>query len=170
MWQRFADELKIIYEENIPVSKSMSRKYDTLWINEESKIALVKKRKLWKKYRYNKNPQNKTKYEEARTEANRLVRKAKYEYERTIAINMKIFWKFIKSKTKAKESIPCILDDEGEINTDDKTKSELLNNFFQNVFTVEADSQNSQRLIKDPIKSYRQQNSTQKLYKNIYKS
>ena len=43
---------------------------------------------------------------------NRLVRKAKYEYERTIAINKKednkIFWKFIKSKTKAKESIPCI--------------------------------------------------------------
>jgi hypothetical protein len=30
----------------------------------------------------------------------------------------KIFWKFIKSKTKAKESIPCILDDEGGINTD----------------------------------------------------
>jgi hypothetical protein len=38
----------------------MSRKYDTPWINEESKIALVEKRKLWKKYRYNKNPQNKT--------------------------------------------------------------------------------------------------------------
>ena len=88
LWQRFADELKIIYEENIPESKSMSRKYDPSWINEESKIALVKKRKLWKKYRYNKNPQNKTKYEEARTEANWLVRKAKYEYERTIAINM----------------------------------------------------------------------------------
>jgi hypothetical protein len=50
-----------------------------LFINEESKIALVKKRKLWKKYRYNKNPQNKTKYEEARTEANMLVRKAKHE-------------------------------------------------------------------------------------------
>jgi hypothetical protein len=68
-----------------------------------------------------KNPQNKTKYEEARTEANMLVRKAKYEYERTIAINMKednkIFWKFIKSKTKAKESIPCIIDDEGGFST-----------------------------------------------------
>jgi hypothetical protein len=46
----------------------------------------------------------------------------------------KIFWKFIKSKTKAKESIPCILDDEGGINTDDKTKSELLNIFFQSIF------------------------------------
>jgi hypothetical protein len=41
MWQRFADDIKIIYEENIPESKSMSRKYDTPWINEESKIALV---------------------------------------------------------------------------------------------------------------------------------
>jgi hypothetical protein len=29
------------------------------------------------------------KYEEVRNEANRLVRKAKYEYERAIAINMK---------------------------------------------------------------------------------
>jgi hypothetical protein len=44
------------------------------------------------------------KYEEARNEANRLVRKAKYEYERAIAINnkkdSKIFWKFIQSKTE----------------------------------------------------------------------
>ena len=49
------------------------------------------------------------KYEEARNEANRLVRKAKYEYERTIAINMKedskIFWKFIQSKTLKKKRI-----------------------------------------------------------------
>ena len=46
----------------------------------------------------------------------------------------KIFWKFIKSNTKAKENIPCMLDDEGGINTDDKTKSELLLNiFFQSV-------------------------------------
>jgi hypothetical protein len=57
----------------------MSRKYDTPRINEESKTALIKKRKLWKKYKYNRNPLNKKKYEEARNEANRLVRKAKYE-------------------------------------------------------------------------------------------
>ena len=42
----FADELSITYEENITESRSMSRKYDTPWINEESKTALIKKRKL----------------------------------------------------------------------------------------------------------------------------
>jgi hypothetical protein len=30
------------------------------------------------------------KYEEARNEANRLVRKAKYEYKRSIAINIQV--------------------------------------------------------------------------------
>jgi hypothetical protein len=135
LWQRFADELSITYEENIPESRSMSRKYDTPWINEESKTALIKKRKLWKKYKYNRNLQNKKKYEEARNEANRLVRKAKYEYECSIAINMKedskIFWKFIQSKTKTKENIPCIIDEKGEINTDDRIKAELMNKFVQ---------------------------------------
>jgi hypothetical protein len=43
LWQRFANELSITYEENIPESRSMSRKYDTPRINEESKTALIKK-------------------------------------------------------------------------------------------------------------------------------
>ena len=46
-----------------------------------------------------------------------------YEYERSIAINMKedskIVWKFIQSKTKTKENIPCIIDEKGERNTND---------------------------------------------------
>ena len=27
----------------------------------------------------------------------------------------KIFWKFIQSKTKSKENIPCIMDENGEV-------------------------------------------------------
>ena len=76
-------------------------------------------------------------------EANRLVRKAKYEYE-SIAINMqndsKMFWKFIQSKTKTKENIPSIIEEQGEINTDDRIKAESMNKFVQSVFTVEVDS------------------------------
>jgi hypothetical protein len=54
-----------------------------------------------------------------------------YEYEHSTAINMKkdskIFWKFIQSKTKTKENIPCIIDEKGEINTNDRIKAELMN-------------------------------------------
>jgi hypothetical protein len=60
-----------------------------------------------------------------------LVRGAKEECERSIALNMKgdnkIFCKYIQSKTKTKENIPCIMDENGEIHTDDKEKVELLN-------------------------------------------
>jgi hypothetical protein len=51
LWQIFANELSITYEENmnIPESRSMSRKYDTPRINEESKTALIKKKKTMEK-------------------------------------------------------------------------------------------------------------------------
>ena len=69
--------------------------------------------------------------------ANYHVRQAKYKYERSIATNMtddnKIFWKFIQSKTKSKENIPCIMDENGEVQMDNKIKAELLNKFFQSV-------------------------------------
>ena len=72
--------------------------------------SLIKKRKLWKKC-----PLNKSNYDEAKRSTNYHVRQAIYEYERSIATNMKednkIFWKFIQSKTKSKENIPCKMDE-----------------------------------------------------------
>ena len=88
---------------------------------------------------------NKSNYDEAKRSAIYHVRQAKYEYERSIATNMKednkIFWKFIQSKTKSKENIPCIMDENGELQTDNKIKAELLNKFFQSVFTIEDTTQ-----------------------------
>ena len=67
--------------------------------------------------------------------ANYHVRQTKYEYERSIATNMKednkIFWKCIQPKTKSKENIPCIMGENGEVQMNNKIKAELLNKFFQ---------------------------------------
>jgi hypothetical protein len=49
----------------------------------------------------------------------------------------KIFWKFIQSKTKSKENIPCIMDENGEVQMNNKIKAKLLNKFFQSIFTIE---------------------------------
>jgi hypothetical protein len=59
----------------------------------------------------------------------------------------KIFWKYIQSKTK--ENIPCIMDENGEIHTDDKKKAELLNNFFKSVFTNEDSTQGIPPIVRD---------------------
>jgi hypothetical protein len=53
----------------------------------------------------------------------------------------KIFWKFIQSKTKSKENIPCIMDENGEVQMNNKIKVELLNKFFQSVLTTEDTTQ-----------------------------
>jgi hypothetical protein len=52
----------------------------------------------------------------------------------------KVFRRFVQSKTKIKGSnIQCIIDDNGEIHTENKCKAELLNAFFQSVFTNEPE-------------------------------
>ena len=51
----------------------------------------------------------------------------------------KVFWRFVQSKTKIKESVQCIIDDNREIHTEHKCKAELLNAFFQSVFTNEPE-------------------------------
>ena len=52
---------------------------------------------------------------------------------------MKIFWKFVQSKTKVKDNLQCLLNTNGDIVTNDKEKAELLNSFFCNVFTKEEE-------------------------------
>jgi hypothetical protein len=71
------------------------------------------------------------------------VRQAQMRYEKKICQkakdDSKVFWRFVQSKTKIKESVQCIIDDNREIHTEHKCKAELLNAFFQSVFTNEPE-------------------------------
>jgi hypothetical protein len=90
---------------------------------------------------YCKSPQNIELYDEAKEDSSKKVRQAQMRYEKEICQKAKddpkVFWRFVQSKTKIKESIQCIIDDNGEIHTENKCKAELLNAFFQSVFTNE---------------------------------
>ena len=56
--------------------------------------------------------------------------------------NNKLFWKFVSSRTKMKPPIPelfiSLKADPNLMTNDDKTKSELLGNFFSRVFLHET--------------------------------
>ncbi|KAK3098476.1 hypothetical protein FSP39_019799 [Pinctada imbricata] len=143
-WERFTDIIQDTIKENIPVRKSLTHKFDTPWMDNPALEAIRRKRQMWKKYKYNRNPNNRHKYEEARDDANTKIRNAKYNYEKSIAEKTKedqnIFWKYVQSKTKIKEDIQCIIDEDGTIITSNKEKAESLNQFFTSVFTEELDT------------------------------
>lgn len=145
-WDRFADELSMSCAENIPVRKPKHKNYDTPWMNEDTLSAVQNKRKMWKKYKYCKNEINKQRYEQAKTYSNMKVREAQEKYEKDIVTKVKddpkVFWRYVQSKTKVKENIQCIIDENGELYTDNENKAELLNKFFHSVFTHEQDVNN----------------------------
>ena len=63
------------------------------------------------------------------------VREAQARYEKSVALNAKedpkVFWRYmymyVQSKTKVKDSIQCILDENDEVHSDNGTKAGLLN-------------------------------------------
>ena len=144
-WCEFADTLNNTAKEHIPVRNSQNKCFfNTPWINLETLQSLKRKRTRWKKYKYCKSPENKNLYVHARSEAKRKVKEAKHDYEKEVAsktkTDSKVFWKFIQSKTKVKEEIKCIEDQQGDIHTDDTSKAALLNSYFTSVFTKEDDT------------------------------
>ena len=63
------------------------------------------------------------------------VRQAQMCYEKEICLKAKddpkVFCRFVQCKAKIKESIQCIIDDNGEIHTENNCKVELLNAILQ---------------------------------------
>ena len=66
------------------------------------------------------------------------IRKAKAQLELNLAAgvkrNKKLFYKYINSKRRTKENLHSLLDEAGNVTTEDKEKAEVLNAFFTCVF------------------------------------
>ncbi|CAI9719750.1 Hypothetical predicted protein [Octopus vulgaris] len=82
-------------------------------------------------------------YIRTRNKATNACRKAKKKLEKMVATQAKkspkSFWSYVKSKTKSKTGIADLKRSEGSKTTTDKEKADLLNTFFQSVFTVEKE-------------------------------
>ena len=85
-------------------------------------------------------------------------RKAKVEKEKNIAkeckLNPKLFYQYINNKIKPKENVSSLLKEDGKLTTNDLEKSEVLNDFFGSVFTVEDKSDIPVFIPNKPINSF----------------
>ena len=66
------------------------------------------------------------------------IRKAKAQLKVNLATgvkrNKKLFYKYINSKRRTKKNLHSLLDEAGNVTTEDKEKTEVLNAFFTSVF------------------------------------
>lgn len=117
-----------------------------LWLDRNTKSAIIKKRKSWKAYKYSKSVLAQAKYVKDRNECTNAVRSAKMSFERKIALEskskVKSFWNYINSKLKTRSGIGTLERSDGTLASSEADKVEVLNKFFTSVFTRTEDLQN----------------------------
>ena len=72
------------------------------------------------------------------------TKKAKKQFEKKLAkdikVNPKSFYSYVRSKTKVKDVVGPLKDENGDAVTDCERMSELLNDYFGSVFTTEVNT------------------------------
>ena len=135
MWASFHARYLSLLNKYIPTQRTSIRLNSApLWMNKSVLSTIKVKRKAWFKYKATHCHSDYVTYASCRNRSTEAVRKAKYNFEKTlvdgVASNPKRFWKYVQSKTKIKQSIRSIERTDGTITSDDSEIAEILNNFL----------------------------------------
>lgn len=107
-----------------------------VWMNREIFLRLQEKKRiylLWKKGRATQKE-----YKEVVKICREKIRQAKARLELNLAArvkgNEKLFYKYFNSKRRTRENLHSLLDEAGNVTTEDKEKADVLNVFFTSIF------------------------------------
>lgn len=143
-WSCFAEFIIKLIEKYIPVSKARGKgDKKNLYVNRSSLNAIRNKQRKWTKYKHCMTQENYDVYKSARNNVITELRRAKYMYEKDLTAKIKdenkLFWSYVRSKTKTKSTVSQITNSEGELSKSDQETADILNNFFTSVFEAEGD-------------------------------
>ena len=135
--------IKCIIEGTVPIQTKKRKINCAPWMHNYCVKLVYTKYRQWKKYCHSQKCSDYMKYCEIRNKATPSVHFAKRKYETGISLevkeNLKLFSKFVTSKTQIKTGIGDLQDENGKIITNDMDKAESLNSFFSSVFTKNED-------------------------------
>ena len=150
---RNVDEcMEILYEEVDAVAeRCIPRKKNTKWhdrppwMTKAARKCIRKKRCAWNRYLESPNHQKYMQYVKQRNATTKKLRKAQREFEKNLAKNCKrnpkSLFKYANFKSNVKNNVIRLKDKEGNIKLTDSENAEILNTFFESVFTVEDDAE-----------------------------
>ncbi|KAA0202334.1 hypothetical protein HAZT_HAZT000415 [Hyalella azteca] len=111
------------------------------WLDCGTLTSVCKKHKLYQRWLQTQAGEDYRAYAKTRNQAARACRAAKQKLEATIAAQAKnhpkSFWSYVQAKTKTRSGVADLRKEDGTKTTSDKEKAEILNNFFQSIFTEE---------------------------------
>ena len=139
-WTTTRDLLKQLIQDHVPM-KAPPRKKKSPWLTKRAQRVLRRKQRAWKKYQNRKTTKTLEHYANCQREAKYEVRKAKRDFEKKLAQNIKedskSFYAYVRSKQKVKDAIGPLKTDIGELIPPGQKTADTLNDFFASVFTEE---------------------------------
>ena len=140
-WSTFCETLHSSLENNVP-KRIGKKQFLPKWFCRAAVIARKKKYQAWVLYRNYKTDYAYTNYKQARNKCILIYRNCKYNYERSIANNIKTdpksFYAYVRSKNSLNDYVGPVKNKDGEMIKDKNGICCELNNYFASVFTDET--------------------------------
>ena len=140
VWNKFYTIMQTVVTKFVPLGHRKNKKFPK-WMNRVTKSARKYKSRMWDRYRQSKSYNDLVEYRRSQNKAVKEYRKAKKQFEKKLARdvknNPKNFFAYCRSKTKVKETVGPLKNKDGQYVFDNVEMSELLNDYFGSVFTDE---------------------------------
>ena len=142
-WDIIKDKIQHAQHTFVPnkIINSHKKRLNPIPMDDTLHFLLKDKRYLFKRYKKYKTALNLLNYNIARNKVSKRIKLMKQKKENKIAkeikCNPKAFYQYIASKTIKKEGVSELVNNEGNLTSNDEEKCSILNNFFGSVFTQE---------------------------------
>jgi hypothetical protein len=139
-WEKLRDKVTAVVEKYVPKRRLRNRNRPP-WLTQDILREVRRRKRMWAR---DKNNPNKDEYREQDRKTRNMIRTAKRKFERKLADgggdNKRPFYAYVKTRTRTRQSVGPLKDDQGNTVSDLRKMADLLNNTFGKTFTRENTS------------------------------
>ena len=140
----FYNKINELTDECIPLQTQRKLRDRPPWMTKRARKAIRKKGCAWKRYINSSSYNRYMQYVKQRNKTGKILRKAKRQFEKKLAKeskkNPKALFRYANYKSKTRKNVIRLKDENGMIKVSNEDNANLLNSFFESVYTDEPDA------------------------------